>query len=96
MNLEIATIKIKKADQAEFREKFGEAQKLISRQPGYISHEILLCSEDPERFVLLVRWQKIEDHTEGFRGSADYQEWRRLLHPLFQPNPEVLHYDPFS
>jgi len=32
---------------------------------------------------------RLEDHTEGFRGSRQYQEWRRLLHSFFEPFPVV-------
>jgi heme-degrading monooxygenase HmoA len=41
---------------------------------------------------LLVRWRRLEDHTEGFRGSRAYQRWKALLHPFYEPFPEVEHY----
>ena len=44
------------------------------------------------RYILLVNWQTLEDHTIGFRGSEQYQEWRRLLHHFYDPFPEVEHY----
>jgi heme-degrading monooxygenase HmoA len=42
--------------------------------------------------MLLVRWDRLEDHTVGFRQSAQYQEWRALLHHFYDPFPTVLHY----
>ena len=42
--------------------------------------------------MLLVRWRRLEDHTEGFRKSAEYQEWKRLLHHFYDPFPTVEHY----
>ena len=44
------------------------------------------------RYILLVNWQTLEDHTVGFRESEQYQEWRRLLHHFYDPFPEVEHY----
>jgi heme-degrading monooxygenase HmoA len=41
---------------------------------------------------LLVWWNRLEDHTVGFRGSPEYQEWKRLLHHFYDPFPEVEHY----
>jgi heme-degrading monooxygenase HmoA len=41
-----------------------------------------------------VRWETLEDHTEGFRGSAEYQRWRALLHHFYDPFPVVEHYVP--
>ena len=61
--------------------------------PGYLSHELQRCIEDPERYVLLVRWETLEDHTEGFRGSAGYEEWKRLLHHFYDPFPTVQHFE---
>jgi heme-degrading monooxygenase HmoA len=40
-----------------------------------------------------VRWNTIEDHTQGFRGSPGYQRWKALLHHFYDPFPEVLHYE---
>jgi heme-degrading monooxygenase HmoA len=46
------------------------------------------------KYVLLVQWQKVEDHTVGFRQSPQYQEWKRLLHHFYEPFPTVGHYEP--
>jgi len=50
--------------------------------------------EDDHRFLLLVRWDTLESHTEGFRGSPQYQEWRAILHDFYDPFPTVEHYVP--
>ena len=60
--------------------------------PGYEVHELQHCLEDDHQYVLLVRWARLQDHTEGFRGSVQYQEWRALLHHFYDPFPTVLHY----
>jgi heme-degrading monooxygenase HmoA len=51
------------------------------------------CLEDPDRFLFLVRWQALEDHTRGFRGSLNYERWKALLHHFYDPFPEVLHFE---
>lgn len=61
---------------------------------GYISHEVQRCIEEKDKYILLVRWQRLEDHTVGFRQSQQYQEWRRLLHHFYEPFPKVEHYEP--
>ena len=48
--------------------------------------------EKASDYLLLVRWQTLEDHTIGFRQSAEYQRWRALLHHFYDPMPDVLHY----
>jgi heme-degrading monooxygenase HmoA len=92
MILEIATLQIRPGQTAAFEAAFGKAQLIISSMPGYISHELQHCLEDAHQYVLLVRWQTLEDHTVGFRQSAEYQQWRALLHHFYDPFPTVLHY----
>jgi heme-degrading monooxygenase HmoA len=59
---------------------------------GYIAHQLQACIENQQRFLLLVWWQTLEDHTVGFRGSAEYQRWRALLHHFYDPFPTVDHF----
>jgi heme-degrading monooxygenase HmoA len=61
--------------------------------PGYRGHELHRCLESPNRYLLLVRWRAVEDHTVGFRQSAQYGEWRRLLHHFYDPFPVVEHFE---
>lgn len=60
--------------------------------PGYPSHQLQKCLEKENRYILLVNWRKLEDHTEGFRRSEQYEEWKALLHHFYDPFPEVGHY----
>ena len=92
MILEIAQLQIKPGETAAFEIAFAQAQKIISTMPGYISHELQRCTENDHHYMLLVRWQTLEDHTVGFRQSAKYQEWRKLLHHFYGTFPTVLHY----
>ncbi|MEJ3405176.1 hypothetical protein WDJ51_10560 [Rathayibacter sp. YIM 133350] len=48
--------------------------------------------ETPNEYLILVRWERVEDHDPGFRGSSQYQEWRRLLHHFYDPFPVVEHF----
>jgi heme-degrading monooxygenase HmoA len=49
--------------------------------------------EQPNRYILLVKWQQLEDHTVGFRQSQEYQKWKELLHKFYDPFPVVQHYE---
>ncbi len=42
----------------------------------------------------MVFWDRIENHTEGFRKSPEYQQWKTLLHPFYDPMPVVEYYQP--
>ena len=71
---------------------FEEAQEIIAASPGYLSHELKRCLEDKHRYLLLVQWETLEAHTVGFRASAPYQQWKKLLHTFYDPFPAVEHY----
>jgi heme-degrading monooxygenase HmoA len=92
MILEVAILDVKTGLADEFEVAFKMASNIIMAMPGYISHELQRCLENRDRYILLVRWQKLEDHTKGFRRSPEYQEWRSLLHHFYDPFPTVEHY----
>lgn len=94
MILEVATLDVKPGMEAEFEKAFAEAQAIIKAMRGYISHELRHCVEHESRYLLLVKWETLEDHTEGFRGSEKYQQWSDLLHHFYDPFPTVEHYSP--
>lgn len=89
---EIAMLQVKPGQAEEFETAFRTAAPIIASMPGYLAHELLRCLEQGDRYALLVRWQTIEDHTLGFRGSPRYTEWRELLHHFYDPFPTVEHF----
>ncbi len=90
--LEVALLDIKPGITKEFEQAFARAQTIIASMPGYISHQLQKCVEKDHRYILLVRWEKLEDHTLGFRQSEQYGEWKALLHHFYSPFPKVEHY----
>lgn len=93
MVLEVAILNIIPGRSEAFLKAFAEAQEIIAGMPGYLSHRLKRCIEDANRFILLVEWQKLTDHTDGFRKSAEYQRWKALLHHFYNPFPVVEHYE---
>jgi heme-degrading monooxygenase HmoA len=93
MILEVATLTIRPGMSGEFEAAFAIASAIIASKRGYISHELQRCLEKPDQYVLLVRWETLEDHNIGFRQSPEYQQWRTLLHHFYDPFPTVEHYE---
>ena len=92
MILEQAILDVAPERTAAYEAALREALPLISATPGFLGLEVRACLETPGRYLLLVRWEKLEDHTIGFRQSERYQRWRLLLHGFYQPMPLVEHY----
>lgn len=93
MILEAALLNIKKEVNEAFENAFRQASPIIASMPGYIRHELHHCLEDPGRYLLLVQWEKLEDHTVGFRQSPLYEQWKRSLHHFYDPFPLVEHFE---
>lgn len=92
MILEVAILNVRDGACDAFESAFREASTIIASMPGYHSHELRRCVEAPGRYILLVHWRCLEDHTAGFRQSAEYQRWGTLLHHFYDPFPTVEHY----
>jgi heme-degrading monooxygenase HmoA len=93
MVLEVAVLQIKPGQTAAFEDAFRDAHEIIKSMPGYVSHQVQRCVENPGQYILLVNWRSLKDHTEGFRGSVQYQEWKSKLHHFYDPFPRVEHYE---
>ena len=96
MVLEVAILDVKPGQTDEFEAAFKEAHATIIGMKGYQSHQLQRCVENTNRYILLVNWDTLEDHTVGFRGSEQYQQWRSLLHHFYDPFPTVEHYTPVT
>ena len=93
MILEAVMLPVKPGLESDFEATFKKASKIISSMDGYLSHELHKCIEVQGKYLLLVRWETLESHTVGFRSSAEYQEWKKLLHNFYEPFPIVEHFE---
>ena len=92
MILEHAILNVRPGESPAFLVAIKEALPLMTATPGFIGFELRRCHENADRYLLLVRWETIEAHTIGFRGSDRYQQWRQKLHHFYDPFPVVEHY----
>jgi heme-degrading monooxygenase HmoA len=93
MILEQAHLDVIPTQESAFEAAFAEAKLVISAMPGFRSLRLSRCVERSNRYLLLVEWRRLEDHTEGFRRSPEYESWRALLHHFYDPFPVVEHYE---
>jgi len=91
MILEHAQLDVLPDRTAAFEEAFGEAKSIIASMPGFRSLQLSRGIERPNGYLLLAEWETLQDHTEGFRGSAEYERSRELLHHFYDPFPTVEH-----
>ena len=93
MILEVAILNVKSGEEENFERDFLIAGKYISSIKGYVKHSLRKCLEQTNKYILLVDWENLEDHTVGFRQSTEYLEWKKLLHHYYDPFPIVEHFE---
>ncbi len=94
MITEHALLQVVPGREEEFLASMEEAKAIIAASPGFVSLRVERGVERRGCFLLLVEWERLEDHTEGFRGSPAYQDWRAALHHFYEPFPVVEHFEP--
>jgi heme-degrading monooxygenase HmoA len=90
---EHALLEVLPGREDEFVSAMEAAKAHIAGSPGFVSLRVERCLERPNCFLLLVEWDSLEHHTEGFRGSPAYEEWRAALHHFYDPFPLVEHFE---
>ena len=91
MIYEIATLPVKPDRIDSFKRAFDEVAYLLSRAKGYRGHRLMQGIETPSHFNLIVRWQTLEDHTQGFEPSSDHQVFMAGLEGYLAADPVVHH-----
>jgi heme-degrading monooxygenase HmoA len=94
--VESALLVIRPGSEAQFEAVFASAIAAIAGSKGYLAHELRRSVETPNRYLLRVEWETLEDHTIGFRGSPAFTRWRAQISPLFESPPVVEHFRPLA
>ena len=93
MILEVADIRIRPGEQAAFDEAIVRGiTTVISQAQGFRGWKVNKGVESPERYLLQIFWDTLEDHTVAFRGGPLFTQWRAIVGPFFAQPPQVEHY----
>jgi heme-degrading monooxygenase HmoA len=93
MILELVDIRIQSGKQREFDAAIVRGvTEVISKAKGFCGYRINKGIESAERYVLMIYWQTLENHTVDFRESPAFQEWRSIVGPFFAGPPAVEHF----
>lgn len=94
MILELADIRIHPGQQAAFDEAIQRGLKeVISKAKGFQGYKVNKGIESPERYILQIFWETLENHTVDFRQSPTFADWRAIVGPFFSGAPVVEHFD---
>jgi heme-degrading monooxygenase HmoA len=91
--LEQVLLSVVPGREAEFEEAFDTARHIPAAATGFRSLRLGRCVEQPSTYLLLIEWDTLADHMEGFRNSPAFGQWRGLLGHFWDPPPSVLHFE---
>ena len=93
MILEIADIRIAPGQQAAFDAAIQHGVATVAAQAkGFRGFKVNKGVESPERYLLMIYWETLEDHTVGFRQGPLFPQWRAIVGPFFAAPPVVEHF----
>jgi heme-degrading monooxygenase HmoA len=94
MILELADIRIAPGQQAAFDEAIQRGLTTVANKAkGFRGWKVNKGVESPERYILMIFWDTLEDHTVGFRQGALFPQWRAIVGPFFTAPPVVEHFE---
>ena len=94
MILEIADIRIPPGKNAEFDAAIRHGvESVVSQAKGFKGYRVERGIESPERYVLMIHWDTLENHTVDFREGPLFPQWRAIVGPYFAAPPVVEHFD---
>ena len=93
MILELADIRIAPGQQAAFDAAIQRGDEtVISQAKGFKGYKVNVGLESPERYLLMIFWETLENHTVDFRGGPLFSQWRAIVGPFFAAPPVVEHF----
>jgi heme-degrading monooxygenase HmoA len=94
MVLEIADLSILPGKNAEFELAIAAGVKeVISKAKGFISFKVQKGIENPNRYLLMIEWETLENHMVDFRESPEFAQWRGYVGPFFEKPPAMEHFE---
>ncbi len=94
MILEIADIRITPDKSAEFEAAVrAGVETVIAQAKGFRGYKVNRGVESPDRYILMIYWETLEDHTVGFRQGPLFAQWRAFVGPFFAVPPMVEHFE---
>ena len=94
MILEVADIRIAPGQNAAFDEAIRRGvETVIAGSPGFRGYKVNRGIESPERYLLMIYWETLDNHLKDFREGPLFPQWRAIVGPFFAAPPTVEHFD---
>jgi heme-degrading monooxygenase HmoA len=94
MILEVADLRVPPERQSEFDTAIRQAaESVVAHAEGFRGYQVQRCIETPGRYLLMIWWDTLENHTIDFRQGPLFPQWRAIVGPFFTEAPVVEHFE---
>jgi hemoglobin len=93
MIMEIIRYKLDPGQESAFEAAYGQAQRFLAGSPNCLSYQLTRCLKDRGRYVLMIEWDSLEGHLQGFRRSPAFREFVSMVAPYLNKIEEMEHYE---
>jgi heme-degrading monooxygenase HmoA len=94
--IEIIRYNVAAGQEAAFEEAYAKAGEYLSGSPHSLGYQVTRCVEEPNRYVVLIEWDSLDGHLQGFRRSPAFRPFFALVRPYFEAIEEMQHYEEVS
>lgn len=93
MITEVIRYKISPEEAERFEESYRKAEAILQKSPYCLGYQLLRGVEQPENWILLLQWDSVTGHEEGFRKEASFRDFLELVRPFLKQIEEMKHYE---
>ncbi len=93
MTTEIIRYRISTESAQAFEEAYQKAESILQSSKHCLGYQLLRGHEEPENWVLLIEWDSVEGHEQGFRKEPRFRDFFALVKPFFNDIQEMKHYE---
>jgi hemoglobin len=93
MIVEYTRYRISEDRREAFIKGYEKAAEHLAASPACLAYELTHCTEEPDRYILRIKWKSTEEHIQGFRKEPGFRDFFQLVRPFFQDIEEMQHYE---
>ena len=93
MIIEYIRYKIPAEKKQAFVDGYRRAAEFLRISPHCLGYELTNGNEEPDNFILRIKWNSLDGHINGFRSSTEFKSFYQAVAPFFHDIEEMKHYD---
>ena len=93
MTTEVIRYRIPAAQVEAFEQAYRQTEPILQNSRHCLGYRLLRGVEEPDNWIVLLYWDSVEGHEQGFRSEPGFREFFALVKPFFNQIQEMKHYE---